>query len=74
MKTGMAALQGMHVSPAKQSYAWLPRKCDYRTGRQTDRHTERQMPDKGIPMCRYTFKEYKNAQYIENISGNQKIP
>ena len=27
----MAAFQGMHVSPAKQSYAWLPRKCDFRT-------------------------------------------
>ena len=35
----------MHVSPAKHSYAWLPRKCDYRTVRQT--------PDKVIPMCRY---------------------
>ena len=29
---------GMHVSPAKLSYAWLPRKCDY----QTDRHTDGQ--------------------------------
>ena len=31
----MAAFRGMHVSPAKHSYAWLPRKCDYRT----DTHT-----------------------------------
>ena len=31
----MAAFRGMHVSPAKHSYAWLPRKCDNRT----DTHT-----------------------------------
>ena len=39
----------MHVSPAKHSYVWLPRKCDYPTDRQT--------PDKVIqsdpyvPLC-----------------------
>ena len=33
----VAAFRGMHVSPAKHSYAWLPRKCDYRTDTQTDR-------------------------------------
>ena len=26
----------LHVSPEKHSYAWLPRKCDYQTDRQTD--------------------------------------
>ena len=31
----------MHVSPAKHSYAWLPRKCDYRTERHTDGRTDR---------------------------------
>ena len=41
----VAAFLGMHASPAKHSYAGLPRKCDYRTDRQT--------PDKVIPMCRY---------------------
>ena len=41
----MAAFRGMHVSPVKQSYAWLPRKCDYQT--------DTQSPDKVIPMCRY---------------------
>ena len=41
----VAAFRGMHVLPAKHSYAWLPRKCDYRTDRQT--------PDKVIPMCPY---------------------
>ena len=39
----VAAFWGMHVSPAKHSYAWLPRKCDYRTHthRQTDGRTDR---------------------------------
>ena len=45
----VAAFRGMHVSPAKHSYAWLPRKCDYRT----DRHMDKQTPDKVIPICRY---------------------
>ena len=30
----VAAFREMHVSPTKHSYAWLPRKCDYRTDRQ----------------------------------------
>ena len=33
----VAAFRGMHVSLAKHSYAWLPRKCDYRTEARTDR-------------------------------------
>ena len=32
-----AAFLGMHVSPSNHSYAWLPRKCDYRTDTQRDR-------------------------------------
>ena len=31
----------MHMSPAKHSYAWLPRKYDYRTDRHTDGRTDR---------------------------------
>ena len=31
----------MHVSPAKHSYACLPRKRDYRTDTQTDRRTDK---------------------------------
>ena len=46
----VAAFRGMHVLPVKHSYAWLPRKCDYRKDTQTDRQTDgqmdRQMPDK----------------------------
>ena len=37
----VAAFWGMQVSPAKHSYAWLPRKCDYRTDTQTDGRTDR---------------------------------
>ena len=48
----VAAFWEMHVSPAKHSYAWLPRQCDYRT----DTQTERQTPEKVIPMCRYALK------------------
>ena len=31
----VAAFRGMDVSPAKHSYAWLPRMCDYQTRRRT---------------------------------------
>ena len=40
---------GMHVSPASHTYAWLPRKFDC----QTDTQTDRQTPDKVIPIWRY---------------------
>ena len=36
----MAALQGMHVPPAKHRDVQLPRKCDYQTD--ADGHTDRQ--------------------------------
>ena len=42
-----AAFRGMHVSPAKHSYVWLPRKCDYRTDRQTDARQS----DPYVPLC-----------------------
>ena len=48
------AFRGMHVSPAKRSYAWLPRKCDYRTDRQT--------PDKVIPMCRFALQATQKSR------------
>ena len=48
----VAAFQGMHVSPAKHSYAWLPRKCDYQESVTTGQ-TDRQTPDKVIPVCLY---------------------
>ena len=40
--------QGMHVSPVKHSDVRLPRKCRYRTNRQTS--------NKVIPMCRYALR------------------
>ena len=51
----VAAFQGMHVSPAKHSYAWLPRKCYYWTDRQMDRQTDGQtdagQSDPYVPLC-----------------------
>ena len=45
----------MHVSPAKHSYTWLPRKCDYRTDTRTDRQKDRQtdlgQSDPYVPLC-----------------------
>ena len=59
-----AAFRGMHLSPVKHSYVWLPRKCDYRSDTQTGRET----PDKVIPMCRYasqsTQKVHDSASYL----------
>ena len=48
----MAAFRGMHVSPAKHSFAYYQESV---TAGQTDTHTrtDRQTPDKVIPMCRY---------------------
>ena len=41
----------MHVSPAKHSYAWLPRKCDYRTDGRTDGQTDTGQSDPYVPLC-----------------------
>ena len=51
VETRVAAFQGMHVSPAKHCHCVTTRKCDYRT----DTHiwTDRQIPDKVIPMGCY---------------------
>ena len=57
----VASFRGMHASPTKHSYAWLPIKCDYRTNRQTDTltGTDRKTPDKVIHMCRYASGDTK---------------
>ena len=47
----VAAIRGMHVSPAKQSYAWLPRKSDYWTDRKTDGQTDAGQSDPYVPLC-----------------------
>ena len=73
----VAAFQGMHVSLAKHSYAWLPRKCDYWTYR---RRTDRQTPDKMIPMCRYASQATQKPEVLRlpieqfNSSVNCIIP
>ena len=45
----------MHVLPAKHSFARLPRKCDYKTGRQThgqtDGQTDAGQSDPYVPLC-----------------------
>ena len=47
----VVAFWGVHVSPAKHSYSWLPRKCDYR---QTDTRTNGQTDNtQSDPYVRY---------------------
>ena len=41
----------MHVSPAKHSYAWLSRKCNYRTDRRTHTQTDTGQSDPYVPLC-----------------------
>ena len=50
-KNIVAAFRGMHVSPAKHSYAWLSRKCDYRTDRHTHTQTDAGQSDPYVPLC-----------------------
>ena len=47
----VAAFWGMHVSPPKHSYVWLPRKCDYRTDTQTDGRTDARQSDPYVLLC-----------------------
>ena len=47
----VAAFRGMHVLPAKHSYAWLPRKCDYRRDTRTDKQTDAGQSDPYLPLC-----------------------
>ena len=58
MYTRIAVFQGMHVSPSKHSYVWLPRKCDYLR--------DRKMPNKVIPMCCYFSPE--TQKYAKNYT------
>ena len=81
----VAAFRGMHVSPAKHSYAWLPRKCDYQTDRRTDRPgTKRSLCsamlhrrhnklkfklDNGSMFCETTRKD-SSVSYILSLQDN----
>ena len=65
----MAAFWRMHVSPAKHSHEWLPRKCDYRT----DTRTDRQKPVKVFPLCCYALQVTQKWMCLWNTnapSGN----
>ena len=57
----VAAFRGMHVLPAKHSYAWLPRKCDYRTYTQTDRQTDAGQSDPYVPLRFAGDQKKKNS-------------
>ena len=62
----VAAFWGMHVLPAKQSFACLPRKCDYRTDGYMEKQMDRQTPNKVIPMCRYASQATQKWHPKEN--------
>ena len=67
----MAAFQGMHVSPAKHSYAWLPRKCDRQTrkcDRQTHRWTERRHTKWSL-CAAMLRRQHKNGEHNSNQIG-----
>ena len=74
----VVAFRGMHVSPAKHGYVWLPRKCDYRTDRfrdgRTDRHRTKwylwaAMLRRRHKMCGKFFKFSKVGQHICQYHG-----
>ena len=67
----MAAFRGMHVSPAKHSYAWLPRKCDYRTDRQTDGRTDRRRTKWSL--CAAMLRRRRNKLVTEFIYNVKQI-
>ena len=47
----VAAIGGMHVSPAKHSYARLPRKCDYWIEGRIDGQTDAGQSHPYVPLC-----------------------
>ena len=61
----------MHVLPAKHTYVWLPKKCDYQTDNHTDRHQTkwslcatmlRRRHKNQFCGCRYTLKRCQLIQ------------
>ena len=69
----MAAFRGMHVSPAKHSYASV---TDGQTDRQTDGRTDGQTTDKVIPMCRYASRatQKESTELLQNTRNKQQRP
>ena len=68
-KNIVAAFGGMHVPPAKHSYAWLPRKRDYRT----DARTDRQTPEWSL-WAAMLRRRHKNCTSILIFIFGNKIP
>ena len=65
----VAAFRGMHVSPAKYSYAWLPRKCDYRTDTRTDRRRTK------LSLCAAMLRRrHKKGYFCFNKGYGQVLP
>ena len=68
----------MHASPAKHSYVWLPRKCDYRTDThthtRTDRQTDAGQSDPYVPLCFAddTKSKWHNLQVVKWRRHRQK--
>ena len=56
----------MHVSPAKHSYVWLPRKCDY--------WIDRQMPEKVILMCCYASQATQKVKLTDRQTTDKVTP
>ena len=56
----VAAFQGMHMSPAKHSYVWLPRKRDYWIDGQT-RQTDARKSDPYVSLCSAGDTKIKNT-------------
>ena len=52
-------------------YAWLPRKCDYRTDTKAHGRTDRQTPGKVIPMCRYASQATQKHNILSLEWDNQ---
>ena len=68
----VAAFRGMHVSPVKHSYAWLPRKCDYGTDTQTERRTEF---EKGQNLyCQLVWDFYHVDDLFPHSQENPALP
>ena len=63
----VAAFWGMHVLPAKHSYVWLPRKCDYRTD------THRQTQDKVIPLATGNTKTQSEICWFTSLKETSYI-
>ena len=67
----VAAFRGMHVSPAKHSYTWLPWNHDNRTERRTDRRqTDAGQSYPYVPLCFAGDTKSSQSQWKSNYICN----